>query len=68
MMRACSRWVEHDQSSERPSSRYALSSTVPMYDYSSRSMNSCMVLDPLGAQAIRQLGHLSGWGGEDVLG
>jgi hypothetical protein len=31
-------------------------------------MNCCMVLDPLGAQAIHRPGHLSGWGGEDVLG
>jgi hypothetical protein len=27
-----------------------------------------MVLDPLGAQAIRRLGHLLRRGGEDVLG
>jgi hypothetical protein len=31
-------------------------------------MNSCMVLDPLGVQAVRRPGHLSGRGGEDVLG
>jgi hypothetical protein len=31
-------------------------------------MSSGTVLDPLGAQAIRRLGHLSGHGGEDVLG
>jgi hypothetical protein len=31
-------------------------------------MSSCMVLDPLGAQAICQPGHLLGRGGEDVLG
>jgi hypothetical protein len=27
-----------------------------------------MVLDPLGAQTLRRPGHLSGRGGEDVLG
>jgi hypothetical protein len=27
-----------------------------------------MVMDPLGAQAARRLGLLSGQGGEDVLG
>jgi hypothetical protein len=27
-----------------------------------------MVLDPLGAQTVRQPGHLSGRGGEYVLG
>jgi hypothetical protein len=48
--------------------RYVLSSIVPRYGYSSRTMNSCMVLDPMGAQAIRQPGHLSGQSGEDVLG
>jgi hypothetical protein len=31
-------------------------------------MNCCMVLDPLGTQAIHRPGHLSGWGGEDFLG
>jgi hypothetical protein len=31
-------------------------------------MNSCTVLDPSGAHAIRRLGLLSGQGGEDVLG
>jgi hypothetical protein len=31
-------------------------------------MNSCMVVDPLGAQVVCRLGHLSGRGGEDVLG
>jgi hypothetical protein len=31
-------------------------------------MSSCTVLDPLGTQVVRQLGHLSGCGGEDVLG
>jgi hypothetical protein len=31
-------------------------------------MNSYKVLDPLGTQAIRRLGILLGWGGEDVLG
>jgi hypothetical protein len=44
-----------------------MSSTVPKYGYSSRSMNSCTVLDPLGAQAVHRSGHLLGWGGEDVL-
>jgi hypothetical protein len=39
-----------------------------MYGYSSWPMNSCTVLDPLDAQVVRQLGHLLGWGGEDVLG
>jgi hypothetical protein len=52
----------------QPSARYVLFSTVPRYGYSSRLMNSCTVLDPLGAQAIRRPGHLLGWGGEDVLG
>jgi hypothetical protein len=31
-------------------------------------MSSCPVSDPLGAQAIRRLGHLSGHGDEDILG
>jgi hypothetical protein len=38
-----------------------------MYDYSSRPTDRCTVLDPLGAQALCQLGHLSGCSGEDVL-
>jgi hypothetical protein len=48
--------------------RYILLSTVPRYGYSSRLMNSYMVLDPLGSQAIHRLGHLSRRGGEDVMG
>jgi hypothetical protein len=52
----------------QPGARYVLSSTVPRYGYSSRLMNSCTILDPLGTQAIRRPGHLSGRGGEDVLG
>jgi hypothetical protein len=47
---------------------YTLSNTVHMYGYSSRPINSCMALDPLDAQAVRQPGHLSGRGVEDVLG
>jgi hypothetical protein len=31
-------------------------------------MDSCTVLDPLGAQALRRPGQLSGRGGNDVLG
>jgi hypothetical protein len=31
-------------------------------------MSNCTVLDPLGAQAVCRLGHLSGHGGEDVMG
>jgi hypothetical protein len=30
-------------------------------------MSSCMVLDPLGAQAVRRPGHLLGRGGDDVF-
>jgi hypothetical protein len=52
----------------QPGVRYVLSSTVPSYSYSSRLTDSCTVLDPLGAQAICKPGHLSGRGGEDVLG
>jgi hypothetical protein len=48
--------------------RYVMSSTVPKYDYSSQPTNSCMILDQLGAQAVRRPGHLSGWGGEDASG
>jgi hypothetical protein len=48
--------------------RYVLSSTVPRYGYTSRPMDSCMVLDPLGAQALHRPGQLSGCGGKDVLG
>jgi hypothetical protein len=48
--------------------RYVLSSTVPKYGYSSRPTNSCMVLDPLGAQAVHRSGHLIGRGGKDFLG
>jgi hypothetical protein len=47
--------------------RYVLSSTVPRYDYSSRPMDSCMVLGSLGAQALRPPGHLSGRSDKDVL-
>jgi hypothetical protein len=52
----------------QPRARYVLSSTVSRYGYSSRQTDSCTVLDPLGAQALRRLGHLSGRGGEVVLG
>jgi hypothetical protein len=45
-----------------------MSSTIPGYGYSSRPKNSCMVLDPLGAQAVCRPRHLSGRGGEDILG
>jgi hypothetical protein len=45
-----------------------MSSTVPRYGYSSRSMSSCTVLDPLDAQAVRRPGHLLGRGDEDVMG
>jgi hypothetical protein len=45
-----------------------MSSTVPRYGYSSQSTDSCTVLDPLGAQALRRPGKLLGHGGEDVLG
>jgi hypothetical protein len=45
-----------------------MSSTVPWYGYSSQPRDSCMVLDPLGAQALRRPGHVSRHGGEDVLG
>jgi hypothetical protein len=31
-------------------------------------MDSCTVLDPLGAQVIRRPGQFLGWGGEAVLG
>jgi hypothetical protein len=31
-------------------------------------MSSCMVQDPLGAQAVRRPGHLLGRGGKHVLG
>jgi hypothetical protein len=39
-----------------------------MYGYSRRPTSSSTVLDPLGTQAIRRPGHLSGHGGKDVLG
>jgi hypothetical protein len=48
--------------------RYVLSSTVPRYGYSRRPTSSCMVLDPLVAQAVCRPGHLLGRGGSDVLG
>jgi hypothetical protein len=57
-----------DTEPHQPGVRYIMSSTVPRYGYSSRPMNSCKVLDPLGAQVVCRLGHLSGRGGEDVLG
>jgi hypothetical protein len=41
---------------------------MPRYGYIGWPMNRCMVLDPLGAQVVCRPGHLSGWGGEDVLG
>jgi hypothetical protein len=56
------------RSLHQPGARYVLLSTVPTYGYSSRPTDRCTVLDPLGAQALRRLGHLSGCGGEDVLG
>jgi hypothetical protein len=31
-------------------------------------MDSCMVLDPLGTQALHRPGHLLGWAGEAILG
>jgi hypothetical protein len=31
-------------------------------------MSNCTVLDPLGAQTVCRPGHLSGHGGEDVMG
>jgi hypothetical protein len=52
----------------QPGARYVLSSTVPRYGYNRRPTSSYTVLDPLGAQAIPQLGHISGHGGEYVLG
>jgi hypothetical protein len=45
-----------------------MSSTVPRYGYSSWLTDSCTILDPLGAQALRRPGQLSGCGSEDVLG
>jgi hypothetical protein len=51
----------------QPVARYVLLSTVPRYGYNSRLTNSCMILDPLGAQAVHRPGHLLGHGGEDVL-
>jgi hypothetical protein len=45
-----------------------MSSTIPMYGYSRWPMSSCTILDPLGAQVVRRPRHLSGRGGEDVLG
>jgi hypothetical protein len=40
-----------------------MSSIGPRYDYSRRSMSSCTVLDPLGAQVVYRR-----CSGEDVLG
>jgi hypothetical protein len=51
----------------QPRARYVLSSTRPRYGYSSRPINNCTILDPMGAQAIRRPRHLLGRGGEDVL-
>jgi hypothetical protein len=31
-------------------------------------MSRCMIMDPLGAQAVHRPGHLLGHGDEDVLG
>jgi hypothetical protein len=39
---------------------YVLSSTVTRYVYSRRSLSSCMVLDPLGTEAVHWPGHLLG--------
>jgi hypothetical protein len=52
----------------QPGVGYVLSSIVPRCDYNRWPASSCMVLDPLGAQAVCRLGHLSECGGEDVLG
>jgi hypothetical protein len=46
--------------------RYVLSSTIPRYSYSSQLTDSCTILDPLGAQALRRPGQLLGRGDEDV--
>jgi hypothetical protein len=48
--------------------KYVLSSSVPRYGYSRQPTSSCTVLDPLGAQVVRQPRHLLGRGGKDVLG
>jgi hypothetical protein len=47
---------------------YVLSSMVPKYGYSSRLTRSCTILDPLGTKAVCRPGHLSGCGGENILG
>jgi hypothetical protein len=41
---------------------------VPRHGYCGRPMAGCTLMDPLGAEAIRQLGLLSGWCGTYVLG
>jgi hypothetical protein len=52
----------------QPGAGYVLSSIVPRGGYSRRSMSSCTILDPLGAQVIHRPRHMLGCGGEDVLG
>jgi hypothetical protein len=41
---------------------------VPWHGYRGRSTRGCALVDPLGAQAVRRPGLLSGWCGEYVLG
>jgi hypothetical protein len=52
----------------QPSARYILSSTLNRYGYNSWPTDSYTVLDPLAAQAVCRVGHLSRWGSEDDLG
>jgi hypothetical protein len=41
---------------------------VPRHGSRAWMMRGCMLLDPLGAQAVHRLGLLLGCHGEDVLG
>jgi hypothetical protein len=41
---------------------------APWYGYCGRPMRGFTLMDPLGAQAVRRPGLLSGWHGKYVLG
>jgi hypothetical protein len=45
-----------------------IASVVPRHGYRGRPMTGCTLMDPLGAEAVRQPGLLSRWRGAYVLG
>jgi hypothetical protein len=41
---------------------------IPRHGYRGRLMTGCTLMDPLGVEAVRRPGLLSGWHGAYVLG